>query len=838
MATIRITGKLIMPNGEPAQFREVLFKRMSPDVAPTPGGGVVVDTIRAWTDINAEIDVELVPGRYVGEVADARGRVNYNFAFTLTGEEPGGSVTLEVLLSTSQFGDPVPYWFSAVTDAAAEVVELVGEANAAAEDARASADEAAASASLAQSAASNAQVASFLFGTWSALSAVTGAYAGQGASVLDTDAGSHTDPVVGGTVNNAGVYSWSASPPGWRRIGDTGLAGKASIAYVDDAISDLSEVARTGLASDVIETAVAKVMTGEERVELQELYSVTEEVKEYLVGGEMPLYRADSSGDIFSYISHDGYDIQSGRGLGSLLEYHSPDGAGASSVQIDSDGNVFSAIMGDGTHSNASRDLGGGVLSEWVHSIDGIALASIDKDGYIFHIIDDEGISTGSEGGGSGIIDHDAYFAFVEPIVDASKELFVSWVSNSSDRKVMEYRPVGGESWSSAASFRTRPFPETDGKWIHTVKLQGLSSGSHYEMKVIGTSFVDRFKVPPATDVNMALVSDWQLTDYSPAGRLYQFGPTFTEKGHDIAIWNGDMTNDDGIYDGVEAQKWYNFVYTLSNGWRTDGSLVPWIMIVGNHEGANPSGPGGITFGGNGILGMIKDIFSWTYSEDHPESPFPSVGIVRVGRELSIICLDTDHCTPIASQQEFLESALESEKNQRHVYVAGHVSPFNAHDWANQARYMRGNMWTVAQNYSGSNGPVIAWLSAHAHLMYVVPRMKMDIQGTPSWEDADRSFKRDPDGIYCLGQGQIGWPLDLPEWNITRTSIYDGLPAWSAILNRQTGLANTYEIHGDGVTNPSAPVAHFWTIRSNRNGFDAKAVSINGLNYYSITEME
>lgn len=39
-----------------------------------------------------------------------------------------------------------------------------------------------------------------------------------------TDAGTHTDPVVGGTVPNEGVYRWSASPAGWERIGALGFA--------------------------------------------------------------------------------------------------------------------------------------------------------------------------------------------------------------------------------------------------------------------------------------------------------------------------------------------------------------------------------------------------------------------------------------------------------------------------------------------------------------------------------------------------------------------------------------------------------------------------------------
>lgn len=56
--------------------------------------------------------------------------------------------------------------------------------------------------------------------TWAALNAIEGTRAGQPATVVGPDAGTHTDPVVGGTVANVGEYVWSASPAGWRRVGD------------------------------------------------------------------------------------------------------------------------------------------------------------------------------------------------------------------------------------------------------------------------------------------------------------------------------------------------------------------------------------------------------------------------------------------------------------------------------------------------------------------------------------------------------------------------------------------------------------------------------------------
>lgn len=57
--------------------------------------------------------------------------------------------------------------------------------------------------------------------TWVALAAISGTRVGQPAYVPRTDVGTHTDPVVGGTVDNQGSYRWvTDSPGGWKRIDD------------------------------------------------------------------------------------------------------------------------------------------------------------------------------------------------------------------------------------------------------------------------------------------------------------------------------------------------------------------------------------------------------------------------------------------------------------------------------------------------------------------------------------------------------------------------------------------------------------------------------------------
>lgn len=71
--------------------------------------------------------------------------------------------------------------------------------------------------------------------TWTALDATPGTASLQPGRVALTDAGTHTDPVVGGTVPNQGEYRWSTSPAGWKRIGNVldpnGLAPIASPAF-------------------------------------------------------------------------------------------------------------------------------------------------------------------------------------------------------------------------------------------------------------------------------------------------------------------------------------------------------------------------------------------------------------------------------------------------------------------------------------------------------------------------------------------------------------------------------------------------------------------------------
>lgn len=83
----------------------------------------------------------------------------------------------------------------------------------------------------------NAQAAARTCATWAVLVTLTGAAEGEGAEVLDDDAGTHPAASAtgydGASISNGGRYSWNATWSRWVRIGSTGLSGKASAEEVN-----------------------------------------------------------------------------------------------------------------------------------------------------------------------------------------------------------------------------------------------------------------------------------------------------------------------------------------------------------------------------------------------------------------------------------------------------------------------------------------------------------------------------------------------------------------------------------------------------------------------------
>lgn len=124
----------------------------------------------------------------------------------------------EFVLTADAFLAALPTFVTQVNDTASDMDTAAALVTAAAIDVANDADRAEAAADYRVSVA---------YKTYSQLAA-TSAAAGTTAAVFGPDAGTHTDPVVGGTVNNLGVYRYSTSPAGWERLTNLPASGVAT----------------------------------------------------------------------------------------------------------------------------------------------------------------------------------------------------------------------------------------------------------------------------------------------------------------------------------------------------------------------------------------------------------------------------------------------------------------------------------------------------------------------------------------------------------------------------------------------------------------------------------
>ena len=249
----QITGRISLPNNVSPANAIVRFTLSGFDTDAASDITVVQRPVDATIDANGDIDVNLW-----GNVRGARTRY-YIVAVIIRDADkiydiPLGQISVPDSASALDLNDLLPIapptgatvsdyiaqLAASVASTAADAVSTAADVVATAEDRVQTGQDAAATATdraLAQTAATNAQSSARNFETWVLLNGITGSVDGEGAEVLDTDTGTHTDPVAGGTVNNAGRYSWSATPAGWRRIGDTRLATKVDTADLGELLA-------------------------------------------------------------------------------------------------------------------------------------------------------------------------------------------------------------------------------------------------------------------------------------------------------------------------------------------------------------------------------------------------------------------------------------------------------------------------------------------------------------------------------------------------------------------------------------------------------------------------
>lgn len=98
--------------------------------------------------------------------------------------------------------------------------------------------------------------------TWAELSAINGTRDGQPGRSTGPDAGTHTDPVVGGTVSNVGEFAWDEGDQGWQRVGDLlDVAGEMATAIASAASKATPADADTVGITDSADSGALKKIT-------------------------------------------------------------------------------------------------------------------------------------------------------------------------------------------------------------------------------------------------------------------------------------------------------------------------------------------------------------------------------------------------------------------------------------------------------------------------------------------------------------------------------------------------------------------------------------------------
>ena len=348
----QITGRISLPNNVSPANAVVRFTLSGFDTDAASDITVVQRPVDATIDANGDIDVNLW-----GNVRGARTRY-YNTAVVIRDADkiydiPLGQISVPDSASALDLNDLLPIAPPTGATVSDYIAQLAASAASTAADAVSTAADAVATAAdrvqtgqdvtatatdraLAQTAATNAQSSARNFETWVLLNGITGSVDGEGAEVLDTDTGTHTDPVAGGTVNNAGRYSWSATPAGWRRIGDTRLSAKVDTAdlgahlaasegklLTETARQSGSGMAETANAADPANNLIEVVadskghVVGEIRADGRHKHTHTNEWS-VPVDGSAQAGLTDEAGNPVLTVASDGVRLHGFEGLGEV----------------------------------------------------------------------------------------------------------------------------------------------------------------------------------------------------------------------------------------------------------------------------------------------------------------------------------------------------------------------------------------------------------------------------------------------------------------------------------------------------------------------------------------
>lgn len=433
---------------------------------------------------------------------------------------------------------------------------------------------------------------------------------------------------------------------------------------------------------------------------------------------------------------------------------------------------------------------------------------------------------------------------FAEAVGDLSNSIGYMWLAPSDNPQLLlRYRAQGTTTWQDAPCW-------TGGFWtrterVHRARLTGLQPDTVYELRPWGAPLSDirRIRTAPAGEYEPRLIhlADYQTNNYAAGAPFDAMNAVVAQHLDDVhlLVGGGDYVNDDGYRERTQADRWWSFLTNIHTHFkRSDGTLVPWVWLAGNHESyvnyanvadpANPISP----------PGWLPFLFQFLWDQSLPNSPLPGHGWLKFGSNLLLVFLDTNHTSYLTDQLDSFKAILtQHAPTVRHVCIVSHVSPWRGQNttdaWAAH-RQLRREFLPFAQEFSNLK----FWLTGHEHNFAVT----YSIRAVPETGNEYKWVRDEERGVVFTGHG--GWATASTRGlaNVALASPVDGsLMYESYIMRRSSDLALVIHNIENSPSTPSSgansysEAYHFWKLEFSRTSAKAIAYSNIGSVYKTVT---
>lgn len=423
-------------------------------------------------------------------------------------------------------------------------------------------------------------------------------------------------------------------------------------------------------------------------------------------------------------------------------------------------------------------------------------------------------------GGGNAPAPVAVDFAYSEVWDNASRNLAVTYVSDSPEPRPLRYRVHGATNWDVAPPFYSRQVPLI-GKWLHTsIVRRNHNTGRYYDISVDGTDFEDSVAFLPMSGVlRGAFQSDWQVSDFGPSSRTALVCAKQAAQNCHYMATNGDFLSGWGEVTFQNSQLYLAMLQRTALLLRDNGAIIPIAATHGNHE-LEQTGTGTGNMQG---FDYMRTLFVWAY---HPDSPTKCPGVdgaayFRAEHELLLLTVDSAYGAPVEAQEDWFKSVLARHRRQgreitKRGIVVGHHPAFASvstswHESGSRAGALRNLLWPLMTEHL-----MDAYVFGHTHHI-AVNDLGITMTGTGPYDFDVGS------GPITFGGGPIASDFRLAPNNKDARNATDTADMFTHVLADFEGVVITKGTINNAPVTPT--LWHAWTVETDADGLRAETVA-------------